>query len=328
MRSPHLHLHPATQLGTESYTHPKQLHTLHINQITQVTPTVRLFQLSIPAEDRIEFLPGQWVDLYPPSDTGIVKPGGFTITSAPSAASSDKNPYIELAIQYSPENPVAAYLFRPAEDLLHTPVSIRVGGSFVFPPPPVVDNDGKDGEQLQFRKVVFVAGGMGINPMMSMLSHIAESRERYQGLEVRLLYTVKEPTPISGAQGEGHDSIAWGVEQIQKSQGILFLDRIAELFTTTKLQGQIQLFLTGGKKPTSAEGRRANVLVQCGTREVPALRRRMAIVDVEEAIGSDKDAIIVYICGVPTMTDEFVEALVSPGGFGMEQSRVLCEKWW
>lgn len=39
---------------------------------------------------------------------------------------------------------------------------------------------------------------------------------------------------------------------------------------------------------------------------------------------------MVYVCGVPGMTDEFVRALVAPapGGFGMEERRVLFEKWW
>jgi NAD(P)H-flavin reductase len=54
----------------------------------------------------------------------------------------------------------------------------------------------------------------------------------------------------------------------------------------------------------------------------------MTVGDVEEAVGEDKAAAVVYVCGVPGMTDEFVEALVSPDGFGMDPERVLFEKWW
>jgi hypothetical protein len=45
-------------------------------------------------------------------------------------------------------------------------------------------------------------------------------------------------------------------------------------------------------------------------------------------VGGEKDAAVVYVCGPPGMTDEFVEGLVGEGGLGMERERVLFEKWW
>ncbi|KAL1841435.1 hypothetical protein VTJ49DRAFT_7050 [Mycothermus thermophilus] len=290
----------------------------------------------------MQFLPGQWVDLYPPQDTGITKPGGFTITSAPSLAShSSSNPYVELAIQHSPDNPVAAYLFRPVEQLLRTPVSVRIGGSFVFPPPLA--------GPAPLRRVVFVAGGMGINPMMSMLSHIAEpgmwreeDRVRFRDLEVRLLYSVKDPVvsvATDAASGGNDGGVAGGGRSrggsdrdVVDSRGVLFLDRIAELFGTGRLKGGVQLFLTGGgggrPLPTTEGPTPPRVFARCDAGDVPVLKRRITVRDVGEAIGSDKDSTVVYICGVPTMTDEFVQALVSPDDFGMEKNRVLFEKWW
>lgn len=81
---------------------------------------------------------------------GISKPGGFTITSAPSKAlqkpsspadaapaQSAPEPYLELAVQKSPDNPPAHYLWRPASEILHSELRVRVGGSFVWPPPGV-----------------------------------------------------------------------------------------------------------------------------------------------------------------------------------------------
>jgi hypothetical protein len=65
-----------------------------------------------------------------------------------------------------------------------------------------------------------------------------------------------------------------------------------------------------------------------GEVRVPCLRRRMTVEDVEEAVGEEKDTAVVYVCGVPGMTDEFVRALVAPKGFGMDPKRVLFEKWW
>lgn len=87
---------------------------------------------------------------------GISKPGGFTITSSPSkalqkpaspagAAPADgaaqappaAEPHLELAVQKSPDNPPAQYLWRPASEILHSELRVRVGGSFVWPPPGV-----------------------------------------------------------------------------------------------------------------------------------------------------------------------------------------------
>jgi hypothetical protein len=80
---------------------------------------------------------------------GIAKAGGFTITSSPSS-----NKLVELAVQKSPNNPPAAWLWRPKKELLGQEITVRVGGSFVWPPPGV----GIEG----FDRVLFVAGGIGI----------------------------------------------------------------------------------------------------------------------------------------------------------------------
>lgn len=110
--------------------------------------------LTHPSRDD-QFLPGQWLDAFVP---GISKPGGFTITSSPSkaqrkaippadAAPADgtaaptpdnaQEPYLELAVQKSPDNPPAQYLWRPISEILHSELRVRVGGSFVWPPPGV-----------------------------------------------------------------------------------------------------------------------------------------------------------------------------------------------
>jgi hypothetical protein len=198
-------------------------------------------------------------------------------------------------------------------------VQVRVGGSFVFPPPSLVSSNsnngdsssggGEDEKLADLRKVVLVAGGMGINPLVSMLSFIGEEQQEMGGWEVRVLYGVRGCG--GGGEGEGGE--------------ILFLERIEGLFRSGRVRGGLRLFLTGGGGGNS-EGQD---VVKCRDgAEVPFLRRRMTVGDVEEAVGEDKEAAVVYVCGVPTMADEFVEALVSPEGFGMDRSRVLYEKWW
>jgi len=83
--------------------------------------------------------------------------GGFTITSRPSEARSSypgAKCYIDLAVQESPQNPAAAWLFQPKPKILGSLLKVRVGGSFVWPPPGILPS--------QVKRLVFVAGGVGI----------------------------------------------------------------------------------------------------------------------------------------------------------------------
>jgi hypothetical protein len=128
-------------------------------------------------EQPFTFLPGQWLDVHIPS---IPTAGGFTITSTPvdaqalpspevhaeplqllgeveagsSIPSQGREPFVELAVQDSPANPPAAWLWKPKSEIIGKEVNIRVGGSFVWPP---------TGVDLQkIKNVVFIAGGVGI----------------------------------------------------------------------------------------------------------------------------------------------------------------------
>lgn len=62
-------------------------------------------------------------------------------------------PYVELAVQKS-ENISAQWLWRPEEDILGSQISIRVGGSFTWPPPKL--------EVDKIDRLVLIAGGVGI----------------------------------------------------------------------------------------------------------------------------------------------------------------------
>lgn len=288
----------------------------------QINERVRLFRLDLqsgPAQvctnheiqqaymgtdmnHRIKFFSGQWLDTFVP---GIEKPGGFTIISPPSAAAATENsqehPYLELAVQESPQNPQASWLWRPIDEILDSSIRVRIGGSFVFPPP----LSSADESIQSIRKVVFVAGGVGINPLMSMLSHIAETQA--QDVEVQMLHGNKLP--------------AGGVSKI------LFLDRITRLFGQGRLRGQLRLFITPdgegndglANKSETQSINGANVHLQAG---------RIGLDNLREAIEEDRETSLAYVCGPPAMTDEFVSVLKSESGLRMHASRVLSEKWW
>ncbi|KKY30531.1 putative nadh-cytochrome b-5 reductase [Diaporthe ampelina] len=297
------------------------LHTVILRQIEEVNPSIRTFVLAIPPSvGSIKFLPGQWLDVFVP---GISKPGGFTITSAPSkaqrkpappaspspadgtassgspsAAAPAPEPYLELAVQKSPDNPPAQYLWRPISEILSSELRVRVGGSFVWPPPGV--------QPMTLRKIVFVAGGVGINPLMSIASHLAERPDPRHTVE--FLYSTRDP-------GEGK----------RDARKILFLERLAGIFNGGggALKGRLGLFLTpGGGAGAAEEGSGDNL------QGIPFKQRRITVEEIAEAVGDDKRFAVVYVCGVPGMTDEFVEKLTSPQGLGLEPHRVLHEKWW
>ncbi|KAK8135887.1 ferredoxin reductase-like protein [Apiospora sp. TS-2023a] len=325
----------------------KSLFTVVLRKIDEVNDQIRLFRLEIPLDGpQLRFLPGQWLDVYCP---GVPKAGGFTITSPPSKArpssavtssiTKDQDAgarvdgggtpaavpgYLELAVQKSPSNPPAAWLWQegkgkgnpsvisatiePKEPILGRELQVRVGGSFVWPPPGI--------NVRSLRSVVFVAGGVGINPLIAMASSLVPPLP----FKVKFLYSVKDPlTPDLGPSGESKK---------RDASKILFLDRLVKIFREGEenVKGELKLFLTCGGGHEEEKG-----AIEVGeSSKVTFLSRRMEIGDVEEAVGgpAERRFAVVYVCGVPDMTDSFVYKLRSKDGLSMEPHRVLCEKWW
>ncbi|CZS93245.1 hypothetical protein WAI453_000916 [Rhynchosporium graminicola] len=272
------------------------LHSVILSRITQVNSSIRLLRLTPVHKAPINFLSGQWVDLHIPN---LPSPGGFTLTSTPSVRSS----YLELAIQAPPPNgralTAAHWLWRPTSQILNTALAVRVGGSFTWPPPlPTKDT----------KRVVFIAGGVGINPLMSMLSSIAEEKEKASserlGFTVVFLYSVRAAIDSTG-----------------RSEEVLFLSRIREIFDVLGEEGDFKLFVTGDE-----ENIRGELSGDYGG--LAAQRRRIENSDLEAALGekSERGGTVVYVCGVPSMTDRFVK--MAGKADGMDKARVLSEKWW
>ena len=234
----------------------------------------------------------------------IPKPGGFTITSSPSSLRHD---YIELAVQKSPGNPAAVWLW--GEGVVGKEVSVRVGGGFVWPLG-LSSGAGVGGgitSEKEMKRVVFIAGGVGINPLMSMLSHIVEQlseRRKKLGFNVVFLYSSKY---VGREEGE-----------------VLFLKRLRDAFMVLGEEGQLKVFLTGRE-----DKRVGGVDEKEGTGEnVEFHKRRIGEGDIFTALGpvGERGGTVVYVCGVPGMTDEFVERVKQVEG--IMEGNVLCERWW
>ncbi|RCI13929.1 hypothetical protein L249_8160 [Ophiocordyceps polyrhachis-furcata BCC 54312] len=299
------------------YTHPtagtvmdQEFHEGIVIRVDQVNERIRLFRLELRSGPA-KFLPGQWVDAFVP---GVAQPGGFTITSVPSRASTPTKPYLELAVAQADGNAVAEWLWRPRQEVVGDELRLRIGGSFVFPPldERLAVKDGH-GRGSGMRSLVFVAGGVGINPLFSMLGYVAES-----GLDVddvRLLYATK--LPRSG-----------------RLEDVLFLRDIAALFGQRKLRGSIRLYVTATATATGATtAAEAGATTQMDTRHIcgASVSVRPGRISAEQVRSvvrrHDPNETLVYICGPPLMTDELVAALTAEEDV-LDSKRILTEKWW
>ena len=142
---------------------------------------------------------------------------------------------------------------------------------------------------------------------MSILSSVSD--DPVPGCEVHMLYSIKDPGPERTAEK------------------LLFVERIAAIFAREKVKGSLKLYLTGsgGRSDASADTRD---VISCNEIDVPFTRNRISVRDVEAIVGQDTSSSVVYVCGLPTMTDAFVQELTTAEKIGMDASRVLYEKWW
>ncbi|KAJ3499157.1 hypothetical protein NLG97_g565 [Lecanicillium saksenae] len=285
----------ATKLGhldrTTTEPRDKELLQVEITSIDAPNEKIRLLKLGLQGGPS-KFLAGQWLDTFVPGDP---KPGGFTIASSPSAAARPIDPYLELAVQEAPENPAAAWLWRPKEEILGKILQVRVGGSFVCPP---------IGGLGGIRHIVLVAGGVGINPLMSILGYLADESETLN-ISISIFYGTK--VPVNG-----------------KLDNILFLNRIRALYDQRPIAGNLKLFLTGPFDRTKD-------IVGSATGNFSIKPGRMTAADLlpELRTADTKDSTLVYVCGPPAMTDYFVGLLTAPDMADIfNAAHVKSEKWW
>ncbi|KAG9292701.1 hypothetical protein G9A89_008289 [Geosiphon pyriformis] len=131
-----------------------------IISIIKETPTVKSFILKPEDPLQINFFPGQWLDVF----TEIPIVGGFSITSTPRHFRLTQT--LNLAIKYS-SHPPAKWFHEQAT--VGSVVNIRVGGNFIY--------NREDEKKNDIQTLLFVAGGAGINPLVSMITSLIDGRE-------------------------------------------------------------------------------------------------------------------------------------------------------
>ncbi|KAL2005643.1 hypothetical protein VTN00DRAFT_10136 [Thermoascus crustaceus] len=348
------------ELRTAAEPRQNRLYNVRLSQIVQVNPTIRLLRLALPPstteqtqesldeqqQQPFTFLPGQWLDVHIPS---IPQAGGFTITSTPKdteilptpgpsfqslPAKEDghppvnlqgREPYVELAVQKSPSNPPAAWLWRPKEEIIGKELSVRVGGSFVWPPSGIDIGD--------TRNVVFVAGGVGINPLISMLSHITETSTSLPSpTQIHFLYSTRLSSPSDPEPDLEPTSAISSNSTEEALNQILFLPRLREIARSTthsptqRLLISLDLYLTNlHQHPDLAKALLSGK--HSAPSDVTIHDRRIQTEDLRAAVGDGRRTVC-FVCGPPGMTDEVVGVLRGLVSQEDGKDRVFCEKWW
>ncbi|KAF7715411.1 Uncharacterized protein PECH_007905 [Penicillium ucsense] len=337
------------ELRTAAEPRQNRLYPVRLSHVEYANSSVRLLQLTLPRQDcddgqgngldqePFSFLPGQWLDVHIPS---ISTAGGFTITSTPADArvlpsldspidppddenpelsvseSRGREPFVELAVQDAPANPPAAWLWKPQEEILGKPLNIRVGGSFIWPP--------SVNDISAIKNVVMIAGGVGINPLISILAHLNNASSTSPPLHVHLLYSSRLPPGHTAAHKSSESP---SLEDLESQ--ILFLARIRSIIRSQqqarRLRVSLDLFLT----PASSS---EQVSVEPPA-DLTIHSRRMERRDLFRAVHGqdgklDPRESVAYVCGPPQMTDTMVEMLEIIMGAEGGKSRVFYEKWW
>lgn len=122
--------------------------------------------------------------------------------------------------------------------------------------------------------------------------------------EIKFMYSVRNPT--SG--------------ELSKVQ---FLERIQREIKTIGSQAKFQLFLTGRAQQDGFENG-----IESFDTDLNIQPRRITKDDLLQSLGpvNERKDTVCYICGVPGMTDEFIEIVKNADG--MEKKNILFEKWW
>ncbi|KAM6176283.1 oxidoreductase NAD-binding domain-containing protein 1 [Erethizon dorsatum] len=238
------------------------------------SPSVKSLCLLVADKD-FSFKAGQWIDFFIP---GVSVVGGFSMCSSPRLLEQER--MIELAVKYT-NHPPALWVHN--ECTLGSEVAVRVGGEFFFDPQPT------DAP----RNLVLIAGGVGINPLLSILRYSADlhrewanKRSGYEIGTIKLFYSVKNTSELLFKKNI--------LDLVSE-----FPEKIACSLHVTKQTTQISAEL----RPYITEG-------------------RITEEEIKDCISNET---LFYICGPPPMTDFFSKQLENNH---VPKEHIFFEKWW
>uniref|UniRef100_A0A8D0B484 Oxidoreductase NAD-binding domain-containing protein 1 n=1 Tax=Salvator merianae TaxID=96440 RepID=A0A8D0B484_SALMN len=242
--------------------------------IANESETVKRLRLAI-ADKEFTFKAGQWVDFFIP---GVAVVGGFSICSSPGLL--EQEGVLELAVKQT-THPPAHWVH--TQCTLDAEVALRVGGNFFFDPQPSDSST----------NLVLIAGGVGINPLFSILLHVAD-----------LHRTVAK-------NGTGYQMGTTDLFYCAKNTNeLLFRKHIIGL--TDAFPGKIScsFHVTQQSSPI------------CEKLQPYVKERRISANDLKKNISKDT---LCYICGPPPMIESVSKMLKN---LGISEENIFFEKWW
>ncbi|XP_059160036.1 oxidoreductase NAD-binding domain-containing protein 1-like isoform X2 [Physella acuta] len=251
----------------------EEVSTAEVVEIQRISGTVRLLKLYV--YDSFTFKAGQWVDMFIP---GISVIGGFSICSSPHLLATER--IIHLAVKFA-DHPPAYWVHKKCK--VGDKVQLRAGGDFYYDPP-----DAASGQDL-----LLLAGGVGINPLFSMLQHFLHINPGQ-----------------SSPSGDNPSRKAALLYSAQTPEELIFKDDLLKL--SEKKHVFIKKFIT-----------------RCGPQEMKGnafSASRIQLEDIKTAlIQLDKQKSDVYICGPYPFIQTMEEYCVK---LGINNRQIHFEKWW
>lgn len=260
---------------TASNSRQSALYPAQVCGIMNESDTVK--RLRIAFHPDFSFKAGQWVDFFIP---GVEKVGGFSMCSSPGLL--QREGVVELAVKYA-KHPPAHWVHTACT--VGSRVAMRVGGDFFFDPlpsDPTMD-------------LLLVAGGVGINPLYSILLHATDLLHRSQA---------------SGGRDYNIGS-AHLCYSAKNTQELLFKSPIIEACQEFPDKLSCDLHIT--QQSTDVEPH-LQPFVSCGRITEEELRAHV-----------DPQRTLCFLCGPPPMIEAISKTLMD---MGLAKDRILFEKWW
>ena len=301
---------------------PKRLwYDATITHLSQLTPTVTGVAIevdvdcpmltsdqgvtwqSVQPSKPFDFLPGQWVDFYIPA---INKVGGYSITSLPSHL-----PRLELAVKRS-RHPPAEWVTSNSQ--VGDAVKVRVGGEFVYSTTPdegrIVDGGDCKVPAKDSKGLLFIAGGVGINPLYGMLRQLHDDIGKVEQAagapKAILLYSASKADEFLFERELNHMAKA-------------FPSNFRMVYHVTK---DVEKVPKEDSRPTLSYGRITSSEIG------EALRWATGEDDNEAGAhsnGEGKGISSVYICGPTGFAEDYSAACQE---HGVPRSAIHFEQWW
>eukprot|EP00062_Callorhinchus_milii_P012564 gi/632959733/ref/XP_007895791.1/ PREDICTED: oxidoreductase NAD-binding domain-containing protein 1 isoform X1 [Callorhinchus milii] len=236
--------------------------------------TVKRLRLTVLNKD-FTFKAGQWVDFFVP---GVSKVGGFSICSNPGLL--EREGVLELAVKIT-KHPPAQWVH--SQCVLGSEVALRVGGDFFYDLQP--SNSSVD--------ILLIAGGVGINPLYSILLHTADLHRLHESKH----YEYKPGSVQLHFSAKNTEELLFKKTIIDLSKE--FPGKINCHFHVTQQNSEISENL----KPYVTAG-------------------RISEMTLAQHVSKNN---ICFICGPPPMIESVSQKLEK---LGVPKENIIFEKWW